>query len=50
MTATGASSRRLPARVFAPVLPACLLLEAAAQDARNLIPASMTLRRCGFVI
>jgi hypothetical protein len=42
--------RRLPVYVFALVLPAHLLLEAAAQDARNLIPALRTFCRCGFVI
>jgi hypothetical protein len=36
--------------VFAPVLPAHLLLEAAALDARNPIPALRTLCRYGFVV
>jgi hypothetical protein len=42
--------RRLPGRVFAPVLPFRRLLEAAAQDARNLIPALRTFCRCRLVI
>jgi hypothetical protein len=43
-------SRRLPERVFALVLPARLLLEEAAQDPRDLIPALRSFRRCWFAL
>jgi hypothetical protein len=37
-------------RVFAAILPAHLFLEAAAQDARNLIPALMTSCSVGLLV